>query len=551
MQFFAAPGLASVWALRGGKTCASTFTSISIWRWASRRIVTEIRSARQISSTSSTPSREGFEVQKFDVKNGSAGSITVDVYNPSALSNPSNPLVIHLPPTGTHLRSTHPAIPPYLLTPNTTLASINYHWNIPSSSTNSSLPKPLSSNLSYAHHPFPTPLHDILAGYTFLLSTLLPRYSPQSPSSSPTATNSNSSHNTRQSLYAPTRPLPIQRPIVIYGSFLGGTLATSLALTENFTSRSLPTKVIGLITKNAVFDWTDVATSPPPPPLPNDSSSEPELDSNSRLGQSNPEDGWDSNILHELKKQLFASPASAFDSFASPTLFFRTSGLAIPQTWVTEEDSSTDSSTANSLSPSEAEDHWPSEEGDLSPVTPALNEKSSSDSPSIASNQDAVADLAKRISKLYIEPPSRPAHLKFPPSSSPNLKIPFSLFMYTSSPSPPSPSSSLTFKSSPKTKPKPKSQKKTHPSSSSDAEGATSPASQAKQMASLLRRSVFVHEFSERKIWDEDLDPEGASEARCRIVALSPEGEGRRSSGKCECDGEAGAVGQWLDELIT
>ncbi|KAH7410695.1 hypothetical protein BKA64DRAFT_360427 [Cadophora sp. MPI-SDFR-AT-0126] len=569
MQLIAAPGLASFWALRGGKICTSTFHSKSTWPWTSPRIVKTVRSARQISSTSTTPSREVFEVQKFDVKCGSAGSITVEVYNPSALTNHSNPLIIHLPPTGAHLRSTHPAIPPYLFTPKTTLASINYRWNIPFPSTTSSSPKLLSNNPSYAHHPFPTPLHDTLAGYTFLLSTLLPRYSPQT--SSPTTTNS--SHNARQSLYAPIPPLPIQRPILIYGSFLGGTLATSLALTENFTSRSLPTKIIGLITKNAVFDWTGIVSSPPPPPFQNDSTSEFEVNGQERLGRIGPEERWDSHTLHELKKQLFASPASAFDSFASPTLFFRTSGLAVPQTWVTEQDSidsPTTTSNSTSLSPSEAEDLWPSEEENLSPGSISPNSPSSSSSkkegetvPSSNPQKPTTTtptetDLARRISHLSITPPSRPAHLKFPPSSSPNLKIPFSLLMYT-----PSQSQSLSHasrtKSSPKTKsktqPKPTSSSTSPPNNKANTKSTPTPppnpATQAQQLATLLRRSVYTHEFSERKIWDEDLDPEAASQARCRVVALLNSSSSSSSSDSGSEDEEAEAVGTWLDELLA
>ncbi|KAG4420061.1 hypothetical protein IFR04_006820 [Cadophora malorum] len=483
--------------------------------------------------------------------------VSITIYNTSALSNPSNPLIIYLPPTGIHLKSTHPPLPSYLLSPRTTLASINYRWNAASQPTNPSSPKPLSSNPSYAHHPFPTPLHDTLAGYNFLLSSFLPRYST---STSPTPTDSNRSG--RQSLYAPTSPLPTQRPILIYGSFLGGTLATSLALTENFTSRILPTKIIGLITKDAVFDWTNIVTSPPPLTS-QDPPSEPEYRSHPVSKQNHPEAGWHSNILHSLKTQLFSSPASAFDSFASPTLFFRTSGLAIPQTWVTEEEPSFPStSTSSSLSPSEAKDHWPSGQDDLSP-TPVPTRESISSTLTTARDREAEAqvNLANRISQLHISLPSRPSHLKFPPSTSPGLKIPFSLFMYTPSPSPSS-SSSPPSKSKRKCKPKSKPPKKAHrkdTNADTDTETTPTPASQAKTLASLMRRSVFLHEFAGRKVWDEELDPEGASEARCKTVALLREGAGERDGdgesagdgdGKAGTDREAEIVGAWLDELL-
>lgn len=74
-----------------------------------------------------------------------------------------------------------------------------------------------------------------------------------------------------------------------------------------------------------------------------------------------------------------------------------------------------------------------------------------------------------------------------------------------------------------------------------------------------MRRSVFLHEFAGRKVWDEELDPEGASEARCKTVALLREGAGERDGdgesagdgdGKAGTDREAEIVGAWLDELL-
>ena len=198
------------------------------------------------------------------------------LYNVSALHNPSSPLIVYLPPTGTHLRSSHPSVPRYLFHPLASLASIHYRWNIPSSpSSPTSLddsisqyitpppsPKLLSSDTSFATYPFPTPLHDVLHAYSYFLQTLLPQYSQTPPSfSSPTS----SLTGTRRTLYSPSSTTKItQRPILIYGSYLGGTLATSLALTESFASKNLPTRIAGLISKNGIYDWTDIATTPPP-----------------------------------------------------------------------------------------------------------------------------------------------------------------------------------------------------------------------------------------------------------------------------------------------
>ncbi|KAH6714096.1 hypothetical protein BKA61DRAFT_55880 [Leptodontidium sp. MPI-SDFR-AT-0119] len=419
-HLFAAPGLAFSWRL-SLKRGTSTRTKIARCVRSSRPISSAAQP--QVSATSREGHRYEVEVERFDVKCGSSGLISVDLYNSTALKNASNTLIIHLPPTGTHLRDTHPPIPPYLLTPRTALASINYRWNIPSPSASSSKPpKLLSSNPSYAHHPFPTPLHDTLAGYTFLLSTLLPRFSPQ-----PTSPKTITTTKTRQSIYASSSPspfLPIQRPLLLYGSFLGGTLATSLALTENFTSRSLPTKIVGLITKNAVFNWTDIVTSPSPLASP-PSSSSPSQSSSSHQDVNSRDSNWDIQTLHSLKKNLFTTPASAFDSFASPTLFFRTSGLAIPQSWPTADEDQDEAlgpranstySTHLSLSPSEIEDLWPSEDGGLSP-SPSQNPTTpiSTSNPALQNqDQTPATDLGKHISHLTLSPPNPPRPPQIP-----------------------------------------------------------------------------------------------------------------------------------------
>ena len=77
------------------------------------------------------------------------------LHNTSALSQPTSPLIIYLPPIGTHLRSQYPPIPSFLRTPFAALAQINYRWNLPLSSTTNPSPKLLSSHPSYANHPFP------------------------------------------------------------------------------------------------------------------------------------------------------------------------------------------------------------------------------------------------------------------------------------------------------------------------------------------------------------------------------------------------------------
>jgi acetyl esterase/lipase len=131
-------------------------------------------------------------------------------------------------------------------------------------------------------HPFPIPLHDTLAAYDWITQNLLTPL--------PVSTTRSSS-------------APPAVPILVYGTGLGGTLATSLALTESRPAQN-PT-VSAFAVHETVFDWTGIVASAPPPSFP-------------------------ASTLHGLRSQLFASPANAFDAFASPILFFRTSGLATP-----------------------------------------------------------------------------------------------------------------------------------------------------------------------------------------------------------------------------
>ncbi|CZR52392.1 uncharacterized protein PAC_02269 [Phialocephala subalpina] len=283
-------------------------------------------------------------IERLKIACGSSGSITVDLYNTQALSNPSTPLVLYLPPTGSHLRDQHPQIPSCLFQPDITLARVNYRWNIPepvSIPGASPSPEPLSSHPSFARHPFPTPLHDIFHTYNYLVDSVLPRYAP--PPSPPPSTS------TRRPYSAPPafpRLRTIQRPIILYGSFLSGPIATSIALTESRNSPSSPVKLAGLIVKNGIFDFSPLALTLPKSANPDES---PEQEG---LNTSNPDEpiykrpepghgpwdrGWTHQLLDALKTKLFAKAESTFDSFASPVFFFRTSGAHVPKLWPGEE----------------------------------------------------------------------------------------------------------------------------------------------------------------------------------------------------------------------
>lgn len=59
-----------------------------------------------------------------------------------------------------------------------------------------------------------------------------------------------------------------------------------------------------------------------------------------------------------------------------------------------------------------------------------------------------------------------------------------------------------------------------------------------------MRRSVLLHEFKERALWDEDLDPSAAAEERVQLsgLLLRPDTE----AGEVE----EGRVVEWLNETL-
>ena len=108
----------------------------------------------------------------------------------------------------------------------------------------------------------------------------------------------------------------------------------------------------------------------------------------------------------------------------------------------------------------------------------------------------------------------RSTNLKFPPRDT-GLKIPRSLFL-----------ASATSKFA----------------GLNDEGGENELGDQAAEMVRLMRRSVVLHEFKERVLWDEDLDPHAASEERVQFVRLEGERDGKEEEGE-----EGVLVGEWLD----
>ncbi|EEY21790.1 conserved hypothetical protein [Verticillium alfalfae VaMs.102] len=119
-----------------------------------------------------------------------------DLHNTSHIPS-TVPLVVHLPPFAP-IPGKEPHLPDFLAPFPT--AVINYRWTGPSSLT-SSHTEPSTQDEFKAPLHWPTPLHDVLFAYSWLLKNLRPE------------------NQARRAIY-------------LHGTYLGATLAAALALTE-------------------------------------------------------------------------------------------------------------------------------------------------------------------------------------------------------------------------------------------------------------------------------------------------------------------------------
>ncbi|KAG5965998.1 hypothetical protein E4U58_002646 [Claviceps cyperi] len=223
-------------------------------------------------STASTATPERVEVQC-----ASSGHITIDLFNARRVASVTEPMIVHLPAFPGE--NTPPRLPSFLQ--NRPVASINYRW--------SPYSKPSAGN-GPLH--WPTPLHDTAFAWSWLLEHL-----------------SLSGENDRRDVY-------------VYGSYLGATLATSLALTESYPEAKL--SIRGLITYNGVYNWTMFLpdhkintlgneTEKGPPPKPNEASHIYKIYQNMPI--------------------LFERAPNLFDPFASPSMFFHSPALPVPRSF--------------------------------------------------------------------------------------------------------------------------------------------------------------------------------------------------------------------------
>lgn len=140
---------------------------------------------------------------------------------------------------------------------------------------------------------YPTPIHDVAAGYDWIVSNLLPK----------------------RAISRAGRSERVGR-IAVCGELVGGSLATAFALTE---CRLGEPGIIAAAVNNPIADWVDLEGDAATPVK------------NKRKTRTSLEGaGLSSRDFLARRKMLFRKPEHYHDPFASPALFFRTAGMEVP-----------------------------------------------------------------------------------------------------------------------------------------------------------------------------------------------------------------------------
>lgn len=396
-------------------------------------------------------------------------------------------------------------------------ATIHYRWP-GARSLSPSLPSSFPGEGDAPHKPlhWPTPVHDVLAGYDFLLRTLSP------PSSSSSFTKR-----------------PPRRDLYLYGTSLGAGLAASLALTE--AHASAPVAVRGLLAVDGVYNWT---TFLPDHPVNTRRAALVE----ETLGLGGFEDVLDGEAadigrMRELMPKLFQQPANLFDPFASPVLFFHTAGILAPRTFFerwrpsylmgsTPSSPSSGSSSVDGNVNIDPYDYVYSDPEDPPPPAPYETDP---DPGAEDTNSDSDSDATGSDPATVIAPAPRRGYLAFPPRQS-TLRIPSTLLLHRTAPPLPT---------------LPPGRRSTAALWKRLKNAENSFGSQAVGLAGLMRRSVVKLETRERMRWGEEAG-DGEGEALRRVVT---EDVGRVGAGGDDGGSRIGAraeevATQWLEDRL-
>lgn len=157
-----------------------------------------------------------------------------------------------------------------------------------------------------AEQPYPTPVHDVLAGYDWVQQHLARRID-------------------LDHAYPAVKAVHIG----VCGELVGGSLACMLALTECRMDGGVRAAAVG----DAIVDWTSLFAADNFPPASTDhgerttinakqTAAKPVIHGRGRMLSNN-------TLLH-LRSKFFAQAEKYFDPFASPLLFFRTPASEVP-----------------------------------------------------------------------------------------------------------------------------------------------------------------------------------------------------------------------------
>jgi acetyl esterase/lipase len=249
--------------------------------------------------------------------------LTIISIHPPLIAGQSSPVILYLPtgPVGCEsgIIDDDQVIAALSAASNATIVRVNYR---------------LGHGVRY-----PTPIHDVLTGFDWVKKNL----------------STAKSSTTRRG-----RSVGSMSRYGVCGQLVGGSLATMLALTE---SRLGESRIAAAAVSNPIVDWVFPengemeATSEVDSGDPMEHSLKPMEGAKSSRSKKNRKvsTSWDlykdenalsSSSLLSARRQLFRKPASYFDSFASPILFFRSPGADVPYDEnVFSEDEGTNTST--------------------------------------------------------------------------------------------------------------------------------------------------------------------------------------------------------------
>ncbi|CAK7226164.1 hypothetical protein SBRCBS47491_006138 [Sporothrix bragantina] len=378
--------------------------------------------------------------------------------------------------------------PEYLLRQNYPIAVIRYRWS-PGKALAESDVAYASQDQDQMAPPsnlWPRPLHDVTFAYDWIKKHLSP----------PLSASTRAVNGRRRFL---------RRDFYVYGSYLGASLATSLALTETHPQHRVAIR--GVAAYNGIYNWTAFVGMT--------TDSIPVADDAEVVQKATPG-------IQDLAR-LFRKPPDLFDAFASPCLFFRTTGHLIAPLDL-DRDTSRRLLEENEARLEEDEER-----------------------------EDRKTDLAfgTRTFGMDMLGTSRKVYLGFPPVQS-TLCIPSALFLHTTVPPDADPKPPRARKQG--TKPSVRPRK--IPESSN---GHNSFAIQADEMMSLMRRGidkveikrlkdrppVFMSEYNDHRIVEPDLTIQSSeSEQRVRIASVDAPMDDSLELGK---DGQEKLL-DWLNE---